>query len=94
MTVELDPKGGAECFSVGMPNQTWFDLVNTSEIKNHIGVQSSNDPVDATPEAAKIFAEITESWQPPSGWFSGIGAEEGKKMMIEFFSTCEGFTSS
>lgn len=91
MTVELEPKGGEESFDVGMPNQTWFDLVNKSDIKNHIGEQSSNDPVDVTPEMSKIFAEIIRSWEPPAGWFSGI--DNPKQMMIEFFETCEGFTS-
>lgn len=95
MTVELDPKkGGDECFCVGMTNAHWFDLVNMTDIKKHIGVQRTNDPVDVSPEMSAIFAEILEAWTPPDDWFNVGEKGEGKKMLINFFEKCGGFTTS
>ena len=93
MTVELEPKGGEESFSMGVPNSTFFTLVNESGIHEIIGKQRSNDPLDINKEKALMMAKITEDWSPPAGWFSGIGAIEGKQMFIDFFNTCEGFTT-
>lgn len=94
MTVELDPKSSdKESFSMGVANQTFFDLVNTSELCEHIGRQRTNDPVDVDEKTALLFAEILRNWTPPAGWFSGIGEVEGKQMFIEFFETCGGFTT-
>ena len=89
MSVELEPKGAA--YEIGLANGTWFTMVNTSDIKELIGEQKFTDPVYVDAKTALKCADALENWTPPEGWFSKGKEHEGKKMMIEFFKTCDGF---
>ena len=92
MTVELEPKG-KESFSMGVANGTWFALVNTSDIKELIGKQYTNEPVDVDAATAKKMAVAIADWQPAADWVNGITHHRMKMEFIEFFNSCEGFTT-
>lgn len=92
MTVEFEPKG-KDSFFMSVPNGTWFALVNTSEIKELIGKQYTNDPVDVDAPTAKKMAAIIAGWQPAADWVNGISHDQMKEQFIEFFNASEGFTT-
>ena len=89
MTVELIPK--ADTHEIGLANETWFTMVNTSNIKRLIGEQKFNDPIHVDAEVSLKCSDALQDWIPPVGWFRKGREYSGKEMLIEFFRTCGGF---
>ena len=92
MTVEFVPNS-SKCFEFGVSNGTWFTLANTSGITKLIANQQFNDSLVINSDDAKKCAEVMRDWEPPSGWFRCGDEVEGKQMFIDFFETCDGFST-
>lgn len=90
MTVEIEDKGG-NCAAIGMGNGTWFTLLDIPGVEKLFNTQKTNDPIDCTRSKARKLADLIEAWDPPEHWFSGIGKDEGKAVLISFLRHCKGF---
>ncbi|NHB98422.1 hypothetical protein [Photorhabdus stackebrandtii] len=90
MTVELVDKD-QNIPSLGLPNGTWFAVLNIPGVETLFSTQKTNDPIDCSRSKARKLADLINRWIPPEGWFSDIGAEKGKEYLIDFFCNCKGF---
>lgn len=93
MTVELIGNC-THCPSMGVPNKTFFTMVNESGMAEVLGHQQTNDPVSATNEDAIKCKDLLKRWTPPEGWGSGLTDQKLKEYFLEFFSRCDGFTTN
>ncbi len=77
---------------MGIPNNTWFWLLDNTEIGKIVNPQHTNDPVEATVEEALRCAEAVYKAKPPKGWV-GITCSKRrmKKLLVDFFRQCGGF---
>ena len=95
MSVEFEPNAkGDDCFCFGVSNGTWFWLLNNTDIGGIICQDNTNDPIDASEEHALLCADIMRDIELPDNW-SGetMGSEKMRQIFIDFFETCEGFTT-
>jgi len=98
VTVELVDKRrpGQRICGLGLPNGTWFKVLQIPGMEKLVNTQLSNDPLDVTPGGAKKMAALIEPWTPPDGWVNGNdkGAHQRmKNYLIEFLRDCNGFRS-
>ncbi len=93
MTVEIDDKRrkGERIPGLGVSNGTWFAILDIPGVEKIIPTIKTNDPINASPAAAKRLAKLIEGWTPPENWYSGIGPEKGKEYFLEFLRNCNGF---
>ncbi len=94
MSVELVAKN-SDVLGLGVSNETWFHLLKQTDIGNVCGRVLTNDPLDVSAEEALACADAMKSFSPPPGW--GLMGENGdeklRRFFIEFFTTCNGFTT-
>ena len=79
---------------MGVSNGTFFEMVNTSAMVDIIGSQNTNDPVDVNSTDAKKCKTALSNWEPPEDWGGGgLRPEKMKEYFLEFFGSCDGFTT-
>lgn len=98
MSVELIDKRrpGQRICGLGLPNGTWFKVLDIPGMEKLVDTQHANDPLDVTPSRAKKMAALIEPWTPPDGWVNGNDHRSHARMkayLIEFLRDCNGFRS-
>ncbi|MEX3086094.1 hypothetical protein AB4P17_09840 [Escherichia coli] len=79
---------------VGMPNHTWFCVLDIEGMSGLVDTRHYCDTATATPAKAKKMAALIEAWTPPSGWCNGDDLEwhaKMKKHIVDFLRNCNGF---
>ena len=92
MTVELVPNCN-HCPEIGVANNTFFVMVNTSGMADIIGKQTANDPLIVSNEDSLLLLHKLKKWNPPEDWGGGFRPEKMKSLFVEFFRRCDGFTT-
>ena len=95
MSVEFEPKAKSEdCFCFGVSNGTWFWLLNNTDIGGIVSQINTNDPIDASEEDAMLCADIMRDIELPETWAGEvIPSEKMRQTFIDFFDSCQGFTT-
>lgn len=95
MTVSLIDKrrSHARIPGVGMPNHTWFCVLDIPGMEKIVDNRHFCDSATATPAKAKKMADLVEAWSPPDGWVNGISHSVMKGHIVDFLRNCNGFRS-
>lgn len=92
MTVEFVPNN-QKCIEMGISNGTWFWLLDNTDIGKLVNSNHTNDIINADQEISLKCAKIMKDTTFPDTWGIGIGSSKLQSYFIEFFETCEGFTT-
>lgn len=85
---------GQQIPPVGIPNHTWFCVLDIDGMDALVDTRHYCDTATATPAKAKKMAALIEKWTPPDGWCNGNDRDWHEKMkgyICDFLRKCNGF---
>lgn len=85
---------GQQIPPVGIPNHTWFCVLDIDGMDALVDTRHYCDTATATPAKAKKMAALIENWTPPDGWCNGNDRDWHEKMkgyICDFLRKCNGF---
>lgn len=87
-------RNGQKIPGVGMPNHTWFCVLDIEGMSDFVDTRHFCDTAQATPSKAKKMADLVDAWTPPDGWCNGNDRDWHKTMkgyIVDFLRNCNGF---
>jgi len=96
MGVEFIPKN-KDCFTFGLPNATWFKILDNKKIKDILKCDKTNDPIDVSSDDTRKLLNVVNKIDIP-GVICGdikrkIKEKPIKELIVEFLKCCGGFTT-